>query len=134
MNTERLNDLLAVLREVPDVEFDMGKWWKTNCRTVGCAVGHYCVARPDSGLKLAPLTEHGGSLSIPVLASNRNVEEHSAIAEHFGITRRESEFLFHPGSYDYDRSKDIPRAAVIGRIESFIADAESDGRGQGGGL
>lgn len=112
MNRERLLDVVAVLKEVPDERFDMDSW---KCGTAGCAVGHYCLARPDCGLSLSqddePVTKD--SFGFPIVGF-------AAVAEHFDIGFVEAHYLFDADEYpDPDH---VTRAHVIDRIEDFVAD------------
>src|SRR5689334_19848505 len=99
MNTERMKNLLAVLHNVPDEAFHMGYWWRENCQTVGCALGHYLKAHPDCGLSLRPFAAFGGNAIVPTLTSDPRLIESAALAVHFGISGRDADYLFQPMRY-----------------------------------
>jgi hypothetical protein len=111
MNRDRLLDLLAVLDETPEENLDMLNWQAEPCGTVGCAVGNYCMARPDAELKL--------QCQEPVLGSRRGWP---AVAEYFGLTLHEAYYLFDSEKYDPGYLCDVPKSAVMARIEQFVAD------------
>lgn len=64
MNTERLQHLITILRQVPAEDFDMAVW---KCGTAACAVGWACLdpAFNEQGLSFAMPQE------LPTYASSR---------------------------------------------------------------
>ena len=113
MNVERLRRVVEVLRGVPDAAFDLETWWRTNCQTVGCAVGHYIRATPECGLTLKPVW--GGSPIHQVTSGA--LDDWEAVVDHFDLSENDASDLFERWHYDGAPT----RAVVIARIEAFIA-------------
>lgn len=111
MNKERLQAVADVLRTVPDEAFAMETWWRSNCKSVGCAVGHYIHARPDCGLALAQMP---GGTFVPTQQDDENWD---AVMGHFDLTERQAHYLFDHFAYD---GLSPSRAQVIDRIYDFV--------------
>ncbi len=109
-----LEAVLDAVRDVPPEAFDMKVW---HCGTVGCAIGWFCKKHPQDRLKL----ENFGPLVFPTLDdSSPDAEIFEDIAERFGVTEAEAEYLFGSESYS-----DMSRPFVLGRIEKFITKKRS---------
>lgn len=109
MNTERLKDMLDVLRAPLPGEFRIGTWeYVTDCGFAGCAVGNYCKARPDSGLTLIRRQPRFGQFS--------NWE---AVEKFFGVSLEQATWLFE--GWQYPDELETTVAEVADRVEAFIA-------------
>lgn len=110
--------------------FDLSSW---SCGTFGCLVGNFCIAHPADALALNGVHD--------LIYRGEAYENFSAAAARFGLSDRESIFLFSPmndgaapDSYVYpeffcelstswiygDRDTD-DRHAAINRVRKFIA-------------
>lgn len=113
---ERLKRVVEVLRGVPDAEFRIETWWKPNCKTVGCAVGHYVHETPGCGLALVQ-DEFDKSIFRVVTEGKKPYDDWHDVWEHFGLSNIQSYYLFDGNTYDNVPTRDD----VIDRIEAFIA-------------
>lgn len=103
---DRFRKLIAAVENAPDERFDMGVWFlPTPCGTTACAAGHYVLANPGCGLKLA----------IGAVLDEQGLEGSRALATHFGIDRDEAVDLFVPDD-------DTSRQEVLARLRAFAAD------------
>lgn len=106
-----LRMVIEAVRSEPDESFDMGAWVSNaGCGTSACAIGWFCLQNPADGLKL----KHG----IPQLGELCSWQ---AIHKRFGLNCFESCMFA-----KRDKRIDNTRAAVIARIEAFIAEKEKD--------
>ena len=118
MNVERLRRVVEVLRGVPDAAFAMETWWRANCKTVGCAVGHYIAATPDCGLELRRCDTYWRVL--PAGGDPEGCGDWDSVEEHFGLSSADAFYLFDSDSYG-DGLSYPTRLEVLVRIEDFIA-------------
>lgn len=140
MKINHLNELIRVLKAIPEVDFDITMWKATvddpeadnipklqdehNCRAVACALGW---AAQDSyfnnlGLKLDPDSDLP-MITVPIFDLNGPVKRqeiygYTAAAEFFGINISTAEILFSPDRYDTDQ--DTTPDQVIARVEFLI--------------
>jgi len=102
----RLGQLLRVLDDVPDDEFDLNDWIRGGvCSTVACAVGW---AMRDDWFRAQGLERHGAA---PYYAGERGWR---AVRKFFDLSEDEASYLFHAGHY-----ADPSRATVTERIRAF---------------
>lgn len=113
MNRTRLLNLIAVLNEKPDAEFNVRYWvLDTPCGTVGCIAGQYVMRRPQSGLTWCPMSH------VPRDMRARTIW-YPALENHFGLTPGQAGWLFDPYSYP-GHGRGATRAMAIGRIERQV--------------
>lgn len=120
MNRERLLKVVEVLETVESEQFEMSVWTSglqaahDDCGTVACAVGWYCLKRPNSGLDL----KNG----MPWTGSSNNWD---AVQEHFDLSERDAAYLFNGARYQPDDDDEDwiepTREEVIDRIRAFVA-------------
>lgn len=110
VNIVELKKVVEAVRSAPEDQFDMRHWF---CGTSRCAIGWYVKNNPESPLIMVRLERTAHELC-PVLGRQIGFD---ALAEFFAISSRESYALFYPKEGD-------SRAAVIARIEKFIAEHE----------
>lgn len=127
----RLLHLIETLLHVPEERFNMNYWAHQDDKTpVGCKVGLSCGAAAcalgweastpyarKAGLKLIDV----GNGEAEVIYKNEDCEGDEAGMKFFGITCRESEYLFGPWTYtgedgDSLDSEDIKPHMVIARV------------------
>jgi hypothetical protein len=115
MNRERLQQMVTMLRELPEEQFDLADW---QCGTTACAVGHACL-HPwfnDQGLML--LVEIGDDAPSP---SYQGSFGWSAVEEFFDLSAVDAEYLFY--RFNYPNWGDFTTAAdVADRIELRLQD------------
>lgn len=121
----RLDLLQLILRHaetVPEAEFNMQHWWKRNCTTVGCVIGHACQLPKiqEAGLTLKEMPPVGS-----IVPSYGQRTGYEAIAECLKINRYDAERLFAP-QYNYVADS---KQHVLNRIRGFI-EQEGARRGQ----
>lgn len=128
---KRLQTLRDYVRDhVPDREFNMGFWFfKSACRTVGCALGHGCTI-PEfnkAGLRLvkAPASDYGSAEHFVVRLYGRGgklrgMGAQGAGARFFGITEQEAGDLFLSSSY-YHATGAAAKAEFVRKINKLIA-------------
>lgn len=105
MNPEAFENLLRVLENIPEDQFDLGEW---ECGTKACAIGW--AARDawfqDQELHL--------TASDPIF---KNLFGWDAVENFFQISKNQAVYLFSINSYKEDQSL----SAVISRIKDFIS-------------
>jgi len=95
------------------VGFCMRSWMEedNHCRTIACAIGHFCLARPNDDLSI-------GAFGIPFLKtsllSSLDASSTDAIMERFGITGKETDALF------FESDADASAVTVAERIEKVL--------------
>lgn len=124
---KRLRDVIVALKMVPEKSFNISIWKsKTDCGTLGCAVGWYAMKFPRRDLKLIfrnrmfwPAIVKGGKRfthpSKPILS----------VAQHFGLSATEAEGLFLHSGYDYCN---VTRKTVITKLREFIKSQTPKGK------
>ena len=105
MNPEAFENLLRVLENIPEDQFDLGDW---ECGTKACAIGW---AARDAWFWDQEFYLTG---SIPKLRSLCGWE---AVRALFHISDNNAKYLFEKCSYEEDQSL----SAVISRIKDFIS-------------
>lgn len=138
MEKKRLLKLARLLEEdaknKTGIKFDLGvigapsgpEGWKrtewepaVDCGTAACAVGLACLS---GAFKRAGLG-YVRRLSNQIEPIYRGVTGWGAETSFFGITSKESEFLFNSCSYPWDQRKGaVGERAVAKRIRKFVAD------------
>jgi hypothetical protein len=113
MHRERLQQMVTMLRglpEEPPVSFQILSW---HCGTSACAVGHACLdpAFQEQGLELDRLN------SAPVFDGKEGWE---AVERFFGLTHTQATYLFYFEAYDSGSAATADE--VADRIESFLAE------------
>lgn len=121
MHIHRLLRLADILDSVPKDRFDI-KRWRSSCGTVECAIGH--AANDDYfkelGLTLDSPPEYPtGAYSegfTPRFKEKRGI---NAVADLFGITPSDAEYLFVGESYD---TPEVDPSDVAQRIRLYVYD------------
>lgn len=104
MNKQLLLDVVKTLESVPEKQFNINYWRvKTDCQTVACAIGWYCMKNPNIKLKLHKLIQG---------------EPFTAIANYFDITYDNANYLFYTRRYRPNPTK----SEVISRILKFVGE------------
>jgi hypothetical protein len=117
VNRERLKLVIEALEATDDRAFDMAAWArKTECGTVGCAVGQYIAHNPECGLELR---FHRLNRQAEVYYRWPSLFGWRAISEHFELAEADSQHLFYVVEYASDRPT---RQEVIDRIRKFIGE------------
>lgn len=124
-NIERLRKLEEAVRLAPEDRFNINGWvCQRGCGTAACAAGWYAIATaPELKWNIKP-----GEKAFIYSADGVQMN-YASWGEHFGISWRESEYLFDPGHYglDYrDEKRDVRKDAVLKRIRAFIAEKEAE--------
>jgi hypothetical protein len=105
-----LKKVVAAVRKAKPKDFHMG-FWKNDCGTAGCAIGHFCMRNPKDKLKL--IKEPYGFM--PSCSNKAPDNAFKSIAYRFGIKLNEAELLFDGHHY-----QTVNKRNVIRRIERFI--------------
>ena len=124
MNKERLQRVADILKEIPDVQFNMKYWGKKNdSGTVCCAIGWYVEKTPevlDEELGFTywtPETLDVNGRELPPDCKTLAVVRSKMADHHFDISNQEFDELF---SDPIHRKPAITREEVIANIENFI--------------
>lgn len=112
-NRTRLIKLIEAVNDTPMKLFNMEFWaCKTECGTVGCAVGRYILANPKCGLRLYWLCGGEGGAGV----RRKHQYGMNAVASHFQIDICQADRLFCSSYY-----KNPTKANVLRRFRSFVA-------------
>lgn len=108
MNRERLQQMVTMLRELPEETFNLDAW---TCGTSACAVGWACVnpVFTEQGLK----RRHTGAPEFMGLSS------WDAVEAFFELKMHQSSYLF--DICEYPKEAGTTPDEVADRIESFLA-------------
>jgi hypothetical protein len=110
---EGLRLVAEAVRSAPDHSFRMSRWGREDeCGFAGCAVGWFCHANPADRMQLVD----GGLLLDGMRSSGWAI-----VCERFLLSDYEATQLFDGSEYAFP----VTRAAVVARLEQFIADHES---------
>jgi hypothetical protein len=114
MNRERLEQMVAMLRELPPETFNLTNW---QCGTTACAVGHACLnpVFKEQGLNLR-IDENG------VTPAFEGALGWFAVEKFFGLNEERANHFFH--RWEYPNLGKTTAAEVADRIESFLQNAE----------
>lgn len=123
MHKKRLEKIVEKLETVPKREFNMSRWYQTNCNTVGCAIGHACQipSFKRAGFKLHVYSNNTLTNETQWAPSYYYKEEDYTFGGWDGIERflqinyDEALYLFCEESYDKPTKTNI-----IKRLRKFI--------------
>jgi hypothetical protein len=117
MKADLLLDVVEVLKDVPDDKFDINTFAeRRTCGTVGCAIGHWCMARPDDPLQISDIDDAGALISLN--DDGIELDGFRAVEERFRLNNLAAHFLFNGAHYGSDY---LPtRENVMKRITDFV--------------
>lgn len=114
MNRERLQQMVTMLRELPEdvtPKFHLRVW---NCGTTACAVGHACLYPPFKEQGLA-WSEYWGTPTF------NGWESWGAVTTFFCLSNDQAEHLFYDASYPED-AENTTALDVADRIEKLMTE------------
>lgn len=124
VGNRRLLKLAAFLRTLPREKFDYSIWVIAEkkrghlCGTVACAAGWCPAVFPR---QWQWFDDHGLNMILPCLRKGPPRTLLDDLAVFFGITHAEVEYLFLPGAWDNNLSKNATAKQVARHIERFVA-------------
>ena len=113
MNKERLLRLAnEILPKVVEEKFDMGVW---QCDTSACAMGWACMdpVFKSEGLQFNTASNYGNS-GYSVYPWFEGEVTFRAAAKFFGLSEKQAEYLFDPGSYQDAAYRNRKRINYLG--------------------
>lgn len=111
MHKERLEQMVTMLRNLPEEKFDISGW---SCGTTACAVGHACATPVFQAQGLLLRQDFDG-----VMPAYGESDGWRAVGEFFELDIDDAEHLFYSAMYpNYGCTKPFE---VADRIEAFIA-------------
>lgn len=123
----RLLRLADHLDTVPRKSFDM-RYWRAegaNCGTVSCAAGHACSIPSFRKAGLVMEYDYTMYAGLKVfMVKYKSDESFDALAQFFGISSEDAEFLFNPQQYNQYFYANITTKQVANRIRKYVERAK----------
>lgn len=127
MKEDILLQIAADVLEVDPKQWNMELWWKPNCVTVGCAIGHSVAKGHIPGLRIESLPEifQDGDELAPhfAIGSDGDLTGMDAVAAALDLNYADADYLFYPASYETDIP--VTQDQVADRIRTFVAQGKA---------